>query len=304
MSLSELYTFGYDIKGREHLDHWNNSVLLLHPADTFNHSGHVHSWHFFANRTVNVTLQVWRPVATSSVHQFKLVGQNFFNISSTGIQNVVVSPGDRIPFEEGDVIGVYFPSLNPIPFSKRTSSCSAPILYLHMTRPKLRKTYPFRERQDGWNPCRVYSIHLQISNTSEYLSHKLSPTEKNIPFQEMYSKILSHLCFMYQNMETRHSYVSTVTPQQGTSRVLMLCKAILLWCDQGISRGRCQCTRAQHETLSWSCLKCSVESTLSITMTTSSESQLRVRVPTSVSVDQGSGQGGPTGTGRSDFGLG
>ena len=164
--LSGLYTFGYEIRGREHLDHWNNSVLLLHPSDSFNHSGHVHSWHFYANRTVNVTLQIWRPM-TLETHQYKLVGQNFYNISATGIQNVVVSPNSRIPFEEGDVIGVYFPSVNPIPFSKRTSNCSGPILYLHMTHPQLRRTYPFREREDGWNPCRVYSIHLQISNSSK-----------------------------------------------------------------------------------------------------------------------------------------
>ena len=162
-----LYTFGYEIRGREHLDHWNNSVLLLHPSDSFNHSGHVHSWHFYANRTVNVTLQIWRPM-TLEIHQYKLVGQNFYNISATGIQNVVVSPNSRIPFEEGDVIGVYFPSVNPIPFSKRTSNCSGPILYLHMTHPQLSRTYPFREREDGWNPCRVYSIHLQISNSSRY----------------------------------------------------------------------------------------------------------------------------------------
>ena len=170
--ISGLYTFGYDIKAREHLDHWNNSVLLLHPADTFNHSGHVHSWHFYANRTVNVTLQVWRPIV-SELHQFRLVGQNFYNISSTGIQNVVVSPSSRIPFEEGDVIGVYFPTLNPIPFSKRTSNCSGPLLYLHMTHPQLRRSYPFREKEDGWNPCRIYSIHLQFSNSSKCYSVEL-----------------------------------------------------------------------------------------------------------------------------------
>ncbi len=155
--------------GREHLDHWNNSVLLLHPTDTFNHNGFIHSWHFFANRTVNLTLQIWRPTsAIVNHHQFKLVGENFYNVSYPGIQNVVVSQDRRITFKEGDLIGVYFPSINPIPFSKNSSNCSSPILYLHKTRPHLGRSYPFRQRQDGWNPCRIYSIHLQISNESKY----------------------------------------------------------------------------------------------------------------------------------------
>ncbi len=169
-SFSGLYTFGYPIEGREHLDHWNNSVLLLHPTDSFSHSGHVHSWHFFANRTVNLTLQVWRPITTSHhshSYQYKLVGQNFYNVSTLGIQNVVLLPKSRIPFQEGDLIGVYFPSLNPIPFSKRSAECLQPILYLHLTHPQLERTYPFRAREAGWNPCRIYSIHLRISNSSK-----------------------------------------------------------------------------------------------------------------------------------------
>jgi hypothetical protein len=157
--------FGYDAIPREHLDHWNNSIYILHPDDPFTHTGYVQSWHIFANRTANITFQIWRPVSNN--HKFSLIGQNHFEIRTLGSQDFLVPPDKRIKFHEGDLMGVYFPQQMPISFNKHDSNCSNPTLYVHdITNPVKWKAYAFRTHESGWNPCRIYSIYAVILNMS------------------------------------------------------------------------------------------------------------------------------------------
>ena len=92
-------------------------------------------------------------------------------MTELGRHNFVVEPHRRVKFKQGDLIGVYFPSQNPIPFTKGQTNCSHPTLYAHNIKTlNIGKIYAFRGKESGWNPCRIYSLYAEIVNTSKSFS--------------------------------------------------------------------------------------------------------------------------------------
>ena len=161
------YNYGYDVTSREHADHWRDAAYVIHPDDTLPYDGFVTVWHVYLSRPANLSLIVWRPYPVHPT-EYRLVDYTNITVNSSGHHMIALTRRTRIPFLAGDVLGMYFPQKNPVPFSKR-SSCHRNLLYLHNPCPFSRcRDFVFREQEPGWNPCRVYSISADIVQAGKY----------------------------------------------------------------------------------------------------------------------------------------
>lgn len=164
------HEFGYPIIPREHPDSWEDTMYILHPHNTLPHDGFVTEWNLYANQSANLTLLIFRPDTQSQAEDsYIIIGYNNVTISQPGSKHFVVPVKDQVHFRQGDLIGMYFEGANPIPFSKGPDyGCTAGAMYVQKPCDfSVCNSYVFRHKQDGWNPCRVYSISAHIVNQSK-----------------------------------------------------------------------------------------------------------------------------------------
>ena len=96
---------------------------------------------------------------------YTLVGQTIFVAQWVGHNYVPINPAYRIHIEPGDVIGLYFPKYNPVPWSPTT--CTGQNAHVFRRNPKNLQVgveYKFSEAPKDWNPCRHYSINATVMN--------------------------------------------------------------------------------------------------------------------------------------------
>lgn len=100
-----------------------------------------------------------------------LVGQTMLTKLDQGFHEKYLTGREVIDFEAGDVIGLQFDSINPVPYDLRHKSCSSDerVLYLvHKdmhNNPTLHEgaVYAFQEKPDTWKACRMYSLFAQYT---------------------------------------------------------------------------------------------------------------------------------------------
>lgn len=63
-----------------------------------------------------VVRQIWRPVSVTEA-RYLLAGETCITARWVGYSNFVLHPDDRFPVRRGDVVGLYYPMYNPIPWS-------------------------------------------------------------------------------------------------------------------------------------------------------------------------------------------
>ena len=86
--------------------------------------GQVVAWDVYTTRgrrSQAVHLQIWRPVRPAD-NRYRFVGETVTVALWVGHSRFVMYPRDRISVRRGDVIGIYFPKYNPIPWS--AADCS------------------------------------------------------------------------------------------------------------------------------------------------------------------------------------
>ena len=85
-----------------------------------------------------------------------------------GHSRFTMFPRDRIAVRRGDVVGVYFPKYNPIPWSAAACNHDNEHLYKYNPYgPTMRSRVVevvFDRAMNDWNPCRHYSINATVMN--------------------------------------------------------------------------------------------------------------------------------------------
>lgn len=92
----------------------NSLVLLI--SKPFQTGGLLKSWKFNAVRNGIVHLQVYRPANVKN--NYTLVSENIYQITTLGNTTFAVDQIKQIVFKKGDIIGLQFPDLGTVSYSK------------------------------------------------------------------------------------------------------------------------------------------------------------------------------------------
>ena len=154
---------------RENEDGVKRAIFLVDPTQRVVEDGHVVAWDVYTTRgrrSQTVHLQIWRPTRPED-NRYRFVGETVTVALWIGHTRFVLYPRDRIPVRRGDVVGIYFPKYNPIPWS--TAQCRHGNEHLFkynpygptMSRSRVMEM-AFDNAMSDWNPCRHYSINATV----------------------------------------------------------------------------------------------------------------------------------------------
>jgi len=152
---------------RENEDQVKKAIVIIDPSQRLLTDGTVVGWSVYTTRgrrSQVVYLQVWRPVSPAE-NRYLRVGETGITALWVGHNYFTLFPADRIPVRRGDVIGIYFPSYNPIPWTGvpcRVEGGEHLFKYnpfrLHMSANEM----TFERGSSDSNPCRKYSLNATI----------------------------------------------------------------------------------------------------------------------------------------------
>ena len=161
---------GNEADWRETEDHEKSAVFIIDPSQGSPSDGFVTGWHVYTTRgrrSQVVHLQVWRPTDDRSgdgYYRYRRVGETVIAALWVGHNFFALYPADRIPVLRGDVLGIYFPSYNPIPWTSVPCRHGNEHLLRHVVRKQdgLAAEMSFEKRGRNSNPCRRYSLNATI----------------------------------------------------------------------------------------------------------------------------------------------
>jgi len=103
----------------------------------------------------------------SAACRYRLVGETVVAALWIGHSYFALYPQDRIAVRRRDVIGIYFPRYNPIPWS--TVECRHGNEHLYKYNPYSvtmvlsgQRDVVFDTGRQDWNPCRAYSVNATV----------------------------------------------------------------------------------------------------------------------------------------------
>merc|ERR1712055_558732 len=151
-SCGSTINFGQSVTNRGALDEWSNAMYIWELHRSISHSGTIKQWKFYARRTGQIYLQVFRKYSGC---YYKIIGQTIVNVRRTGSNTV----NANIAVKKGDYLGFYFPGSSIIPFDGH--ECTSQRTYYVRSPSKssiqVNRYFYFRQKQYGWKPCRKYS---------------------------------------------------------------------------------------------------------------------------------------------------
>jgi len=109
--------------------------------------------------------------------RYGLVGETVVVALWIGPSYFALYPQDRIPVRRGDVVGIYFPRYNPIPWS--AVACRRGNEHLYKYNPYSvtmimsgERDVVFDTGRTDWKPCRAYSVNATIMDEhGHYCQH-------------------------------------------------------------------------------------------------------------------------------------
>lgn len=155
---------------RENEDLVKRAIFIIEPTHRVQSKGTLVGWNVYTTRgrrSQVVFLQMWRPINASSHRRYTRIGETRITALWVGHSSFLLYPVDRIPVRVGDVIGIWFPNYNPIPFSvvpcEREGS-----EHLSKHNPQLAQSdyieMTFDPETTDSNTCRKYSVNATIMN--------------------------------------------------------------------------------------------------------------------------------------------
>lgn len=164
---------GYEADWRDSEDKVKRAILIVDPTQRVVEDGFVTAWNVYTTRgrrSQYVHLQIWRPVR-SNENRYQFIGETIIQALWVGHSLFTLYPNDRIAVQRGDVLGIYFPKYNPIPWS--SADCHDGNEHLFKYNPNgpsssksQNNTVPsevtFNRAKTDWNPCRHYSLNATI----------------------------------------------------------------------------------------------------------------------------------------------
>ncbi|ELT88399.1 hypothetical protein CAPTEDRAFT_222159 [Capitella teleta] len=159
--------FGHEAVLRPIEDKDRNVVVIPDPQQTALADGVIVAWRIYAKVISvehNVSLEVWRP-SNAARNQYTLVGKTFV-IPRLRFQLEPIQPAHYIHIRQGDVLAIYYPEKNPIPWSP--VPCAYPAQrHLFLERPpemSIGKTLHFTRSAHSRTACRHYSVTAVLAN--------------------------------------------------------------------------------------------------------------------------------------------
>jgi len=147
---------------RPNKDSAHNAIVIADPTNTVLADGVIAGWHIYAKIVSiehRIFLQVWRPSKASNA-VYTLVGQTYVEPTELRFHEIVLHASEFIGVRSGDVLGLYFPSFNPIGWSSVPCGNAAQ-RYVYVRNPvnvTVGSRFHFRSATSGRNACRYYSI--------------------------------------------------------------------------------------------------------------------------------------------------
>jgi hypothetical protein len=179
---------GYEADWRENEDSVKRAILIIDPTQRVVEDGFVTAWNVYTTRgrrSQYVHLQIWRPVR-SNQNSYQYVGETIIQALWVGHNLFTLYPNDRIAVQRGDVLGIYFPKYNPIPWSPAQCRGGNDHLIKHNYNPyeygpsdgstsqtsNVPREITFELAKTDWYPCRHYSLNATIMDErGELCSH-------------------------------------------------------------------------------------------------------------------------------------
>ena len=176
-----MHYVGNEANWRELEDNVKRAILIVDPTQRVVEDGHVVAWDVYTSRgrrSQTVHLQMWRPVRPDH-NRYQFVGETVTVALWIGHSRFTLYPRDRIPVRRGDVIGIYFPKYNPVPWSVAECSHGNEHLYKYnpygptMARDSIADVV-FDRAMTDWNPCRQYSVNVTVMSDQGSLFFHMS----------------------------------------------------------------------------------------------------------------------------------
>jgi len=169
-----LHVFGYPAVERQHLEIQDGvRVIIPHPHQTLPWtSGTVRQWAFYAAADItnssNFSLQIWRRFDES---HYIFVGETAIRGLTRGFHMYdLTGNDDRLHFEAGDVLGIRFEAVNPIPYDVHPGHCEADetVDVMHVTGDLLPgQPYHFRSSPSPGEGCKMFSMFVTYVGSGE-----------------------------------------------------------------------------------------------------------------------------------------
>ena len=154
---------GHGTIWRENEDIVQKAVFLVDPSMRALQASVLVGWNVYAargRRSQDVHLQVWRPISVAH-RRYVLAGETQITAEWVGYSFFPLRPEDRINVLPGDILGLYFPSFNPIPWSSVECHDGNEHLFKYNPTRLLSSggTITFDQPARDWKPCRHYSFN-------------------------------------------------------------------------------------------------------------------------------------------------
>ena len=142
------------------------AVFLVDPSMRALHAGILVGWNVYTargRRSQKVHLQVWRPIDVRR-RKYALAGETKIAALWVGYSFFPLRPDDRIKVLPGDILGLYFPKYNPIPWSSVQCANGNDHLFKYNPTRLLASggTITFDQPARDWKPCRQYSFNCTL----------------------------------------------------------------------------------------------------------------------------------------------
>jgi len=166
------WEFGNPAVWRENNDSQKRAIIIIDPSQRIQKPGIVTGWHVYttrSRRSQTVNLQIWRPVHIER-REYYLVSQTVFKAQWIGHNFIPLFPQDRIHARVDDVIGIYFPRYNPVPWVASPCRDGRGNAHYFKYNPKhltLNKTFIMDSAKLDWEPCRIYSVNATMMTPQE-----------------------------------------------------------------------------------------------------------------------------------------
>ena len=157
-------SLGYDVIQRTNLDEITNIIIIPDPTQHISSDVLLQSWQVYVKVTSiqhHVFLQIWRPL--EAAQEYTLVTETLFEPEALRFNELPVQ--SNVMLQTGDVIGFYFPTHNPIPYSVVPCASREQFVgvVLHPSAPPTAgATHTFSVLTQTPHRCRHYSINAQL----------------------------------------------------------------------------------------------------------------------------------------------
>lgn len=166
-------TFGHEAKMSPNRDDTiHNAILLTDPSHGSMSDGLITGWRLFVKILSvrhEVFLQIWRrrrpphggaTTNADDVNMYTLVGQTFIRPTELRYTEYPLETNQLLRIRAGDVLGLYFPDLNPIGWSSVPCAFREQ-RYMFVTNPSkvaVGSSFRFETAPPGDDSCRQYSF--------------------------------------------------------------------------------------------------------------------------------------------------